>query len=426
MKHGSYERALSALLLAAIAALAACKSEGRGPKVGSDTNWLQACDADGECGGMLCRCGLCTLGCADLAACGEIEGAQLCVETSQLSATSCRIGFTEPAASGVCTRACERDADCGPGGGSTAYCVDRVCLPGVAATPRGSIASVAAAAAGTAVDAGRDDAAAAGAGAGTGGSAAAAGSAAAGVTGATDPVDAGADASSGDAGQSQPDDAASADAAAVSTGEGQLGGGPPLVSPEGWSLEVPYPEPQCPCTSDLPAGAPVPAPGEAPANPYGNPSPPAEASASPLEGGSLYLECYVASNQATSWFVAETDCVRYENCNHACRTDAECPSGGSGSARPRCSTMGFCFLDCREDLTCPDGMACVTGRDGAACYWPREVLDPECPAWCRQRPAPRECSDWCADLLVACDPAAGVSCCAGLTCTAKGYCDDAP
>jgi hypothetical protein len=397
-----------------LALLAACEPGG-GKQVGSDTNWLQACTADADCGAGQCRCRVCTLGCSDLAACGAIEQAQLCIEASELSATSCRLGFEEPVAAGICTRACSSHADCGPGGGSAVYCIEGVCLPGAAATPRGSIASVATAATDAApIDAGR-----AGEG-GAGGGSGASGNGAAGESGAS-----GSSAASGSGAAGEHGEAGAGGVAP--TGDGQLGGGKTISHAEsGTVLDVPYPEPQCPCQSDLPEGAAAPSPGDAPANAYGNPSPPAEPSESPLDARSIWLRCAVGTNSGSYWFVADTECVRYENCNHACQSDADCPAGGSGSARPRCSTMGYCFLDCREEQTCPDGMSCVSGVDGAACYWARDVLDPECPAYCRQRPAPRECENWCADLLVACNADAGATCCEGLTCTEGGYCDDAP
>jgi hypothetical protein len=396
--------------------LAACQP-GDSKQVGSDTNWLQACTADTDCGAGRCRCRICTLGCDDLAACGEIEQAQLCIETSELSATSCRLGFEEPVAAGICTRGCSSHADCGPGGGSAVYCIEGVCLPGAAATPRGSIASVA-----TGTSAGPADAGGAGEG-GVRADSGASGIGAAGEGGASG----GAASGSGAGGEAGAVGEGGAGGVAP-TGDGQLGGGRTITHAEsGTTLDVPYPEPKCPCQSDLPDGAAAPSPGDAPANAYGNPSPPAEPSDSPLAGGTSWLRCAVAADASGSyWFVADTDCVRYENCNHPCQSDADCPSGGSGSARPRCSTMGYCFLDCREEQTCPDGMSCVSGVDGAACYWARDVLDAECPAYCRQRPAPRGCENWCADLLVACNPDAGVTCCEGLTCTEGGYCDDAP
>ncbi len=406
-----------------VALLWACDSGRDG--FGSDTNWLEGCTSDSECGAGDCRCGICTLACTDLAACGAVAHAQLCVETSELSTTSCRLGFDEPVAGGICTRGCSRDADCGPGGGSAAYCIEGICLPGAARTPRGSVATVATGGTGAA----QLDAGSAGTASGAGGSSAASGSGAgSGGAGSGGAGSGGAGSGGASSGGADGGNVMVNDAGVVLTGEGQLGGGKPLAFPgSDEPFEVPYPQPMCPCQSDLPEGAAAPSPGDAPPNPYGRPQPPAEPSDSPLESGTSWLQCLsFGGDHGSFWFVVETDCVRYDNCFHVCKSDADCPSGGSGSARQRCSTMGYCFLDCREDRTCPDGMSCVTGTDGAACYWAQDVLGPECPAYCRQRPAPRECENWCADLLVACNPDEGVTCCEGLICTEGGYCDDAP
>jgi hypothetical protein len=210
--------------------------------------------------------------------------------------------------------------------------------------------------------------------------------------------------------------------ATLDDGDGLIGG--PLVTIGQTELEFPTPQPECPCTSDLSPGTPAPAPGDVAGNVYGNPSPPAEPSSSPLEGGAYYLQC--AMPAPFWWFNAETQCTRYLTCWVPCLSDADCPSGGSGSARARCATTGACFLDCRGEQACPDGMACVTGSDGAACFWPQDVAAPGCDGYCRQHPPPRDCDSWCAEPLVACDPDAGVNCCEGLTCTEEGYCDEQP
>lgn len=372
--------------------LCACQPGGKGaPAVGSDTNWLQACTDDRDCGTSVCRCGVCTLPCTDLAACAEIAAAQICIEASDLSATSCRLGFSEPASFGICSQVCDSHADCGTHGGTAAYCIEGVCLPAGAATPRGSIATLAAEASsdGAALDASSP----------------------------LDPATVG----SGAAGEG----AGGADAGATGAiGDGQLQGA--LVKDSsGAVMSIVSPQPRCPCESDWPSDVAAPARGEVDSNPYGNPLPPDEPTGSQLERMAYWLDCGTTGTTEDEpwWFVAESECVRYANCNVPCEQDADCPSGGSGTASPRCATTGYCFLDCRAERACPEGMACVTGTDGAACYWPQDVLSPACPAHCRQRPPPRECENWCADLLVACDSVAGVFCCEGLVCTSGGYCD---
>ena len=368
-----------------VLALIACHSEpANKPSVGSDTNWLRACMEDSDCGGSQCRCGVCTLSCDALDACGEIPEAQLCIEVGELSATSCRVGFADPTQQGICSQACGDDLDCGNEGGRAAYCIDGVCLPASGLTPNGSVLQLA---------------------------------------GTREP-DAGAIADSGAIAVPDADvsDAASVQDAAPLDAGGLIGS--PLVTVGGMQIEFPVPQPKCPCVSDLPAGAAAPAPGDAEPNSYGNPSPAVEPSDSPLSGGISYLQCALPA--PVWWFNVDSECIRYANCMVPCGTDADCPSGGTGSATPRCSMTGVCFLDCRGERTCPDGMACVTGADGAACFWPQDVLAPGCDAYCRQHPPPRDCDNWCAEAFVACDPDAGVNCCQGLSCTEGGFCDEVP
>ena len=373
--------------------VAGCKADRPGPSLGSDTNWLRACSSDGQCDSSACRCGVCTRSCRQAADCGAAAAGRLCIEAGELSETSCRLAFSEASSGGFCSQPCTRHTDCGPSGGSAVFCIEGTCLPGGATTPRGSVASVAADAGVAISDAALSDTALS-------------------------------DTALSDAALSMEDAAPAIDP--VVADAGRLRGPSDVVGPGGFPFEVPNPQPECPCQSDLSTDVPLPAQGEVATNAYGGPQPPTEPSDSPLEGGSSYLRCADVDSALWWWFSAETDCVRYENCSIVCTSDADCPNGGSGSAAPRCSTTGFCYLDCQQERACPDGMACVSGQDGAACYWPREVLAPGCAAYCRQSPPPRDCDNWCADLLVACDPDNGVSCCEGLSCTAGGYCDEAP
>lgn len=137
-------------------------------------------------------------------------------------------------------------------------------------------------------------------------------------------------------------------------------------------------------------------------------------------------------------------CVSYYACRPDCVFDADCDGGGSGnaepvcdiytecdeSAEPGCVRHGGCELRCNQETTCPEGMACVTwsGFTGEAgggsisrCYWPRDVLTPECPAWCEQDPLPQGCSGSCASKGLSCGEQAG-DCCDGLVCGAEGFC----
>lgn len=61
-------------------------------------------------------------------------------------------------------------------------------------------------------------------------------------------------------------------------------------------------------------------------------------------------------------------------CLDECESDAECPSGDTGTATPSCLTrevQKLCFLACDNGETCPDGMTCTQedGVDQQVCAW---------------------------------------------------------
>ena len=47
--------------------------QGQQPQVGSQTNWLRACDSTSECGELTCVCGTCTLACDSTDDCGDLD-----------------------------------------------------------------------------------------------------------------------------------------------------------------------------------------------------------------------------------------------------------------------------------------------------------------------------------------------------------------
>ncbi len=52
----------------------ACGTAG-GPRVGSQTNWLRACQTDAECGELDCLCGACTRSCDTDTSCADLPDA---------------------------------------------------------------------------------------------------------------------------------------------------------------------------------------------------------------------------------------------------------------------------------------------------------------------------------------------------------------
>lgn len=96
------------------------------PQVGSQTNWLKACDAGDDCGDLVCLCGTCTLSCDGGNDC-EALGSDSCVFAEETGASAVCNGT--PPTAGMCLPRCE-DEPC-PEGTS---CVAGVCLASPIAT----------------------------------------------------------------------------------------------------------------------------------------------------------------------------------------------------------------------------------------------------------------------------------------------------
>jgi hypothetical protein len=101
----------------------ACEPGGNGQGTDSQTNWLQSCQIDEQCGGGLsCVCGVCTAVCGEDAACASLPGAT-CVAASDPGAIA-RCGGVQPTSAGMCLPRCE-DSSCPEG----QMCVANVCEP---------------------------------------------------------------------------------------------------------------------------------------------------------------------------------------------------------------------------------------------------------------------------------------------------------
>lgn len=92
--------------------IAGCASSRQGPEPDRQTHWMQACDHDGDCGGMECVCGLCTLVCGEDSVCSEgIEAPSVCIPgSSPLAGALCR----EPTRRSVCLPECRDGQNCFP------------------------------------------------------------------------------------------------------------------------------------------------------------------------------------------------------------------------------------------------------------------------------------------------------------------------
>lgn len=99
---------VAALLLAASAAVTGCKeAESSKPQVGSNSNWLTACDVPADCSAdniPECACGVCTVQCAADEDCSAIENARCALEASAAARSSC---IAEDMSLGICLPRCE-------------------------------------------------------------------------------------------------------------------------------------------------------------------------------------------------------------------------------------------------------------------------------------------------------------------------------
>jgi hypothetical protein len=92
----------------------ACGSPDRGPQTGSNSNWLQTCESNDECGGsIVCRCGLCTADCGSDDDCGAYDGTRCAAVADPATWATCQTA--QPAlGAGICLAQCE-PGDCGGG-----------------------------------------------------------------------------------------------------------------------------------------------------------------------------------------------------------------------------------------------------------------------------------------------------------------------
>jgi hypothetical protein len=109
-----------------------CIKSSESPQVGTNTNWLKACNEDAQCGSEgACLCGVCTMACSSDTQCGTVSSATRC---EPLTENACGVGAQ--VASAACMQGCTSDSEC------TAIeqgvCVDGLCVPGqgIGATAR--------------------------------------------------------------------------------------------------------------------------------------------------------------------------------------------------------------------------------------------------------------------------------------------------
>jgi hypothetical protein len=386
------------LLIVLACLLSACSESMEPGSGGSETNWLTRCTSQSDCNKEAsCECGICTQLCESAEDCSDVPGAATCLVAEPLDNGSCRVILSTASSQGVCVARCQTDSDCN--GGSGFDCVKGVCVAIIEETPLSD--------GGIEVSHGlvfpEDNP---GTEAIEGGLS-------------TDTVSRDANDNSSD---TPLDSSVETDSSISSLTEDN-------IVQEITGINGPYGFPQCPCSVDVEMGTRAPKFEDVPRNPYGRPEfttiygdPCNGYGFRSFMGRFFDYELARGYTDESVYQGLEELCLSFNFCYIDCDNDDTCPNVDSGSAVPRCSASGVCILYCDSERSCPDGMMCVSGIDGSVCLWPEDRIEPGCPAFCEQNPLPRECSNFCAALLMACDPDKEIYCCEGLSCSTEGYC----
>jgi len=122
-KHrGALMKRLSALSLAfLVVTLFVSSCQTSSPQLGSQTNWIKACDTKSDCGALECICGMSTTTCESDAQSSELEGAE-CVDTMDAGAIALCDGQVH--SDKFCMTLCD-DAKCANG----SFCQADACAP---------------------------------------------------------------------------------------------------------------------------------------------------------------------------------------------------------------------------------------------------------------------------------------------------------
>jgi len=95
-------------------------------EVNSNSNWLQVCDADAECGSEgACTCGICSVPCDVSTDCGDERPGAVC-SAPDATAVEALCDANPVPQRGVCLPECVSDEDCGRG---ELACFDGACIP---------------------------------------------------------------------------------------------------------------------------------------------------------------------------------------------------------------------------------------------------------------------------------------------------------
>ncbi|HEY3496555.1 MAG TPA: CAP domain-containing protein [Polyangiaceae bacterium] len=99
--------AFACLLAGSVSLVPGCGGPKTDTPIGSNTNWLTACDETAACTGeAACVCGACSLECRADADCGRISGARCVLVAEPAARSQCR-SDTPSLALGICLESCQ-------------------------------------------------------------------------------------------------------------------------------------------------------------------------------------------------------------------------------------------------------------------------------------------------------------------------------